>query len=82
MGRILHAFVGGEEHSLKNVGEVSQIEDVVEFDCCGREDLGDFGMELEGRIQNVGTHFLDRETELVAWVVKVVGQDSVVDGEQ
>lgn len=49
---------------LEDVGEVSEIEGVVEFDRCGQECGGDFLVEGEGQIDQLGDGFLQRRWEV------------------
>ena len=65
---------------LENVGEVSEIEDVVEFDCCGQECGGNFLMEGEGQIDQLGGGFLQRRREVPK--LQVLSQDGAIDGGQ
>ena len=39
------ALVGGEEEALEHIAQVSQVEDVMEFDCRWRKHLGRFNMQ-------------------------------------
>lgn len=43
---------------LENVGKVSEIEDIVELDCCRQECGGNFLMEGKGQTDQLGDGFL------------------------
>ena len=70
------------EAPLEDVGEVAQVEDVVELDGGRHEDLRQFRVEVQGRVHHVGARLPHEEGELVARRVQVVGQDGIVDGVQ
>lgn len=65
---------------LENVGEVPEVEDVVEFDRCGKERGGDFLVEGEGQMEQLGDALVQRCRE--AAQLEVLSQDGAVDGGQ
>lgn len=65
---------------LEDVGEVSEIENVVEFDRCGQKSGGDFLVEGEGQIDELGGGFPQGLWEVSER--KVLSQDGAVDGGQ
>ena len=69
----------GRTH-LENVGEVPEVEDVVEFDRCGKERGGDFLVEGEGQMEQLGDTLVQRCRE--APQLEVLSQDGAVDGGQ
>ena len=46
-------LVGGEEEALEHIAQVSQVEDVVEFDCRWRKHLGRFNMQQNQALEIV-----------------------------
>ena len=77
-----HAVIGGKQQSLEHIGQVSEVEDVVELDSCWRENLCTFCMKSKGGINNVGTNLLDIHIELVYGVLEMILQNCVINGEQ
>lgn len=84
---------------MEDVGQVSQIENVMEFQRSRHKhlrilryyydqdwieaitvNLGYFGMQLKRGMHDIGAHLPDKERKLVAGMIQVVRQNSVVDG--
>lgn len=77
-----HTLIGGEEETLEDVGQVTEVEDVMELDCSGHEHLGCLEVKTQGSIDHIGAHFPDQKWEFVAWSIQVIRQDGVVNAEE
>jgi len=64
---------------LENVGEVSEIEDVMELDSSGQEHLQYFVMQSKWCCNNVGCQLHHWHREPVLWVGQVLWQDGMVN---
>ena len=69
----------GRTH-LENVGKVPEVEDVVEFDRCGKERGGDLLVEGEGQLQQLGDDVVQSCREVPQ--PEVLSQDGAIDGGQ
>lgn len=65
---------------LEYVGEVSQVEDVVELDGGGQEGRGDALMEGQGQLDQLRAALLQNGCESLA--AQMLTQDAAVDGVQ
>lgn len=65
---------------LENVGQVPEVEDVMESDCCGEERGGDLLVEGKGQTDQLGDAFLQWCREVPK--LQVLSQDGAVDGGQ
>ena len=63
------AFVGSKKQPLENIGQISQVENVMELDSSGHEYLGGFEVQRQSCIDDISTHFADQEGKLVAWSI-------------
>ena len=78
----LNTFICCKQYSLKHIGKISEVENVVEFYCCWGKSLRTFCMKEQCSIDYISTHLPHKESELISWIIQIVRQNWVVDREQ
>lgn len=65
---------------MENIGKISEIEDVVKFDCCGQKRGGNFLMEGDSQVYQRRDGFLQGGGKVSK--LQMMGQDGAIDGRE